>query len=129
MLDPSRSKEKKVESLLNLSPDALNVLAKPGALHGWFIGSTDATAVYVKFYNKLAADVNPAEDVPVIRLLIPGTAGGTGAGANFFTEFAIRQFDVAISVRATTGVEDTDTGDPGDNVVTGNFAYTDNSYL
>jgi hypothetical protein len=91
--------------------------ATAGQVFGWYIYNANAAARYVKFYNATAANVTVGTTTPVLTLPIPPTSG-----ANVFSDVGIA-FSTAITVAATTGVADTDTGAPGANEVIINLFY------
>jgi hypothetical protein len=78
---------------------------------------------YLKFYNATAANVTVGTTTPVLSLPIP-TMGDTN-GAGFTINFGAMgvQFDTAITVAATTGFADNDTGAPGGNEIIINLGY------
>lgn len=78
---------------------------------------------YIKFYNATAANVTVGTTTPVLSFPIP-TMGDTN-GAGFTISFGAMgvQFDTAISVAATTGFADNDTGAPGANEIILNAGY------
>jgi hypothetical protein len=92
---------------LTVNSTAQAVKATEGNLYGWNILNLNAATIYIKIYDKAAAGVNPAVDVPVRTLMV--TANGC------VTEFSGIPWNVnsvAISVRAVTGSGDTDTTAP-----------------
>ena len=88
---------------LAVSTTAVAVKASGGDVYGWTITNLHTAAIFVKLYNKAAASVNPASDVPVKRLMIP-------ANSMIHSEPTSCQetFNTAISIRVTTGAADTD---------------------
>jgi hypothetical protein len=78
---------------------------------------------YLKFYNATAANVTVGTTTPVLTLALP-TMGDTN-GAGFTINFGAMgvQFDTAITVAATTGFADNDTGAPGGNEIIINLGY------
>lgn len=78
---------------------------------------------YLKFYNATAANVTVGTTTPVLTFPIP-TQGDTN-GAGFTINFGAQgvQFDTALTVAATTGFADNDTGAPGANEVILNAGY------
>lgn len=91
---------------------------------GWIHVINRSTGVrYIKFYNATAANVTVGTTTPVLSFPVPTMADTNGAG--FCVNFgdAGTQFDTAISVAATTGVADNDTGAPGANDVVLNAGY------
>lgn len=93
---------------LTLGSTAVAVKGSPGNLFGYNIISTDAAAnSYIKFYDKAAAGVNPASDVPRYTFLLPAAGSITVRGAD--EPF---NFGTAISVRCVTGSGDTNTTAP-----------------
>lgn len=92
----------------NLTNTAFEVKDSKGNLIGWNIINPNASVVYVKFYDKTAASVNAATDVPKLTLMLPAS------GTVYVAPNAIQQeFDRAISMRACTGIADTDNTAPG----------------
>lgn len=81
-----------------------------------------ASKLYLKFYNATAASVVVGTTTPVLTFPI-GTQGDTnGFGFTLAIPNGI-QFDTAITVAATTGVADNDTGAPGANELVLNLGY------
>ena len=81
-----------------------------------------ASKRYLKFYNDTAANVTVGTTTPVLTFVL-GTQGDTN-GAGF--TLAIPQgiaFSAAITIAATTGFADNDTGAPGANEVIVNIGY------
>ncbi len=96
---------------------AAAVKASGGVVLGWSIHNTTGAAVYVKLYNKAAASVNPASDVPA---LVIGVA--TAASSNVTLPNGIL-FDSAISVRVVTDIGNTGTTAPSATTVVTNILY------
>ena len=88
-----------------------------GQVFGWYIYNKAAAVTYVKFYNATAANVTVGTTTPVMTIPIPATAG---ANVEFTNGIA---FDTAITVAATTGVADNDTGAPTANDLIINLLY------
>ena len=102
-----------------LSTNVKNTRAK---LYGVQAFSIDATPVYLKFYNKATAAT--ASDTPVKRLMIPAAA--TAANGSGFIAIGWESglnFDLGLSIRATTGIADNDTGALSANEVIVNIDY------
>lgn len=92
---------------LTVNSTAQAVKASAGNVYGWTIINLSAAAIYVKIYNKAAASVNPASDVPIKRLLVPANS--------MIHESPLACQDVcdtAISVRCVTDSGDTGTTNP-----------------
>lgn len=83
--------------------------------------TTDAP-LYLKFYNATAANVSVGSTTPVLTFLVPGNADSDGAGFVWNNDIGLA-FGTAISVAATTGVADADTGAPGANACIVNIGY------
>lgn len=91
---------------------------------GWIHVINRSTGVrYIKFYNATAANVTVGSTTPVLSFPVPTMADTNGAGFNINFGDAGVQFDTAITVAATTGVADADTGAPGANDVVLNAGY------
>lgn len=90
----------------DLTKTAFAVKASAGNLLGWNIINPNGSAVYVKFYDKAAAGVIVASEVPKLTIMIPAN------GTVYVAPNAIQQeFGTAISMRSCTGVADTDDTD------------------
>jgi hypothetical protein len=78
---------------------------------------------YIKFYNDTTANVSVGTTVPDLTFPIPtmGDTNGAGFTINFGTQGV--QFSAAITVAATTGFADNDTGAPGANEIILNAGY------
>lgn len=94
------------------------VKTTPGQVFGWYLFNLHATAIrYVKIYDATVATVVVGTTAPVMTIPVPPLSG-----ANVFTDIGIL-FTTAITIAATTGVLDTDTGAPGVNEVIANIFY------
>lgn len=74
---------------------------------------------YIKFYNATATNVTVGTTVPVLTFPVPANVAGFTIG--FGPQGT--QFDTAITVAATTGFADNDTGAPGANEIVLNAGY------
>lgn len=77
---------------------------------------------YLKFYNATAASVTVGTTVPDLTFPIPTQGDANGAGFTLAIPNGIA-FGTAITVAATTGVADNDSGAPGANEVILNLGY------
>ncbi len=102
---------------LDLDETEEDVKTSAGQVFGWYIHNNAASVRYVKFYNDTAANVTVGTTTP--KLTIPVPANGA-ANVEFRSGIA---FSAAISVAATTGLADTDTGAPAANEVQVNVFY------
>ena len=96
------------------------VKGSAGQVYGFICTNTNASARYVKFYNKATA-ATVGTDTPVFVLMIPGNANGAGMVAAEFTSGIA--FATGISIGITTGVADSDTGAPAANEIIANVFY------
>jgi hypothetical protein len=78
---------------------------------------------YLKIYNDTAANVSVGTTVPDLTFPIPTMGDTNGAGFTLHFGDAGIQFTAAITVAATTGFADNDTGAPGANEVILNAGY------
>jgi hypothetical protein len=102
---------------------AVNVAqATAGQVYGMWVTNTATTTRFVKFYNATAANVTVGSTTPVITIGIPGNATDDVSG-NFGPGGMGIAFGTAITVAATTGVADADTGAPGANEIIVNVFY------
>lgn len=90
----------------DLTKIAHPVKASAGRLLGWNIINPNATAVYVKFFDKASAGVVLGTDTPVLTLMIPATS------SVFIAPNTVQhEFTVAITVLATAALADNNTAD------------------
>jgi hypothetical protein len=99
---------------IDLDESEEEVKASAGTVYSILAFNRTAAPLYLKFYNLTAANTTVGTSTPVITLVVPANADSDGAG---FTHSVAQgyAFDTAISVAATTGVADNDTGAPGAN--------------
>ena len=102
------------------SEDAIKATA--GQLY-WVHAINLASSVrYLKFYNATVATVVVGTTTPVLTFPIPTQGDTNGAGFTFSIPQGLA-FSTAITVAATTGLADNDTGAPGANEVIINVGY------
>lgn len=82
----------------------------------WFTNAATATR-WLKFYNADADDVTVGTTAPVITIGLPGNTSDDISGALGLSNGCV-QFSTAMTVAATTGIADNDTGAPSANDVT-----------
>lgn len=102
---------------LDLDETEEEVKATAGVVYTILIDNRSASARYVKFYNATAANVTVGTTTPVMTLTMEGSQG---------LALSIPQgiaFATAITVAATTGVADADTGAPSANDVVIHVLY------
>lgn len=106
---------------LDLDETEEDVKTSAGQVYGWAVTNTATSTRWLKFYNATAANVTVGTTTPVITWGIPGNSSDD-VSANVLGAMGIA-FDTAISVAATTGVADNDTGAPSANDVIVNVFY------
>jgi hypothetical protein len=106
---------------IDLDETEEEVKASAGQVYSMWVTNTATSTRFLKFYNATAANVTVGTTTPVITWGIPGNSSddisavfGGGHGIAFGT---------AITVAATTGVADADTGAPGANEVICNIFF------
>jgi hypothetical protein len=102
---------------LDIDETEEEVKATAGQVFGWFISNLASSTRYVKFYNATAANVTVGTTTPVITIPLEADQA---ANVEFVNGIA---FSTAITVAATTGIADNDTGAPGSNEVVINIFY------
>jgi hypothetical protein len=107
---------------LDLDETEEDVKTSAGCVYGCWVTNTATSTRWLKFFNATAANVTVGSTTPVITIGIPGNSSDD-ISANFGPGGMGIQFDTAISVAATTGVADADTGAPGANDVVINVFY------
>lgn len=107
---------------LDLDESEEDVKTSAGTVYSVWVTNTATSTRFLKFYNATAANVTVGTTTPVITIGIPGNSSDDISG-NFSSGGIGIQFSTAISVAATTGVADNDTGAPGANEVIVNIFY------
>jgi hypothetical protein len=101
---------------LDLDETEEDVKTSAGCLYKLRITNRVVTARYVKLYNATAANVTVGTTTPIDTIVVP--AAGSADLATVLTENfggLGLTFDTALSLAATTGFADNDTGAPGAN--------------
>lgn len=93
------------------------VKASAGNVYGWYIANLSATTRYVKFYNGTVAGVTVGHTEPRLTLPLPA-----GAAANLVFPSPLT-FSIGITIAATTGPADNNTGAPAANEIIANVFY------
>jgi hypothetical protein len=102
---------------IDLDESEEEVKGSAGRVYGYYFANLAASTRYLKFYNGTAAAVTVGTTAPFMTLPLP--AGGCG---HVPWPHGI-PFSSAITVAATTGLADNDTGAPGGNEVVLNVFY------
>jgi hypothetical protein len=106
---------------IDLDESEEEVKASAGQVYSMWVTNTATSTRFIKFYNATAANVTVGTTTPVITIGIPGNTSDDVSG-HFGGPLGIA-FGTAITVAATTGVADNDTGAPGANEVVVNIFY------
>jgi hypothetical protein len=109
---------------LDLDETEEDVKTSAGCLYKLRLTNRTTSARYVKLYNATAANVTVGSTTPVDTIVVPG---GTSADlctvvTENFGGYGLT-FDTALSMAATTGLADADTGAPGANDVVATAYY------
>lgn len=107
---------------LDLDETEEEVKATAGQLYGGFVTNTSTGTRWIKFYNATAANVTVGTTTPVITWGIQGGATDDVAAVLNLGGMGV-EFTTAITVAATTGFADADTGAPGANDVIVNLFF------
>jgi hypothetical protein len=102
------------------STNATSVKASAGNIYGIQVYNTNASARYLKLYNKSSAPT-VGSDTPVKVITIPGST--TGAGSNITLPNIGVSFGNGIAFAITTGAADSDTGAVAANEIIVNIDY------
>ena len=102
---------------IDLDESEEEVKATAGTVYGFIFYNANASNLYLKFYNATAANVTVGTTTPVLTFVLK-TGQTTGITLPVGAEF-----DTAITVAATTGLADNDTGAPSANDVVGAVFY------
>lgn len=120
-VNPSTSGGLSIFRSLDLDETEEEVKATAGQVYGMWVSNLATTTRFLKFYNATAASVTVGTTTPVITWPIPGNS--TDDISAVFSGTMGIAFDTAITVAATTGFADADTGAPGANEVIVNIFY------
>jgi hypothetical protein len=101
---------------LDLDETEEQVKGSAGEVCSVWVTNTATATRWLKFYNATAATVEVGTTTPLVTIGIPGGADDDVAGS-FATTNGCLAFGTAITVAATTGAADADTGAPGANEV------------
>lgn len=107
---------------IDLDESEEEIKASAGQVYWIHAMNLAATKRFLKFYNATAASVTVGTTTPVLTFPLGTTGDTNGAGFTFAIPNGIA-FGTAITVAATTGVADSDTGAPGANEVIVNIGY------
>jgi hypothetical protein len=100
---------------IDLDESEEEVKGSAGQLYGGVVINLATGVRYLKFYNATAANVTVGTTTPVMTIPIPTAGSANGAGFVIPIPSQGVPFDTAITVAATTGIADNDTGAPGAN--------------
>lgn len=106
---------------IDLDETEEEVKATAGQVYSMWVSNLATSTRFLKFYNATAANVTVGTTTPVLTIAIPGNSSDDVSG--FFGSAHGIAFGTAITVAATTGVADNDTGAPGANEVLVNIFY------
>lgn len=95
------------------------VKTSAGLIYGWVITNKATADRFVKFYDDTVANVVVGTTAPVMTLEIPALSAFVMPPAAHGIKFSN-----AITIAATTGVADNDTGAPGTNEIVANVFYS-----
>lgn len=106
---------------LDLDESEEQVKATAGQIYSLWFTNRATTTRWLKIYNDTAANVTVGTTTPLMTLGLPGNTTDNISG--MFGGAMGWAFDTAITVAATTGVLDNDTGAPATNDVIVNIGY------
>lgn len=106
-----------VYKTLDLDETEEEVKATAGSLYGYYFYNASTSVRYLKFYNATAANVTVGTTTPVMTFPLPPSSAG-----NLGLDVPVA-FGTAITIAATTGLADSDTGAPSANDVIVNVFY------
>lgn len=101
---------------LDLDETEEEVKASAGQIYGWSITNFATAVRHIKFYDATAANTTVGTTTPVMTISVPGNATDDTQSVFNLGGMGI-PFATALSVAATTGLADNDTGAPGANDV------------
>ena len=101
---------------LDIDETEEDVKTSPGCLYKLRITNRTTSVRYVKLYNATAANVTVGTTTPLDTIPVPANASDYTVLTESFGGIGLT-FSVALSIAATTGFADNDTGAPGTNDV------------
>lgn len=110
-------KSARVYRNLDVDETGVAAVAVPCKLVGYYVYNSNASARFLKLYDKQAAPT-VGTNTPKLTIPIPGSSG-----ANAFDPDGLAEFENGLGVGATTAVGDSDTGAPGSNEVVVNLLW------
>jgi sulfur transfer protein SufE len=120
-IEPQAGNALSIFRSLDLDESEEEVKGSAGSVYTLWFTNTATSTRWLKFYNDTAANVVVGTTAPVLTIGLPGNTSDDISGV-FSTAMGLG-FDTAITVAATTGVADNDTGAPGANEVIVNIGY------
>lgn len=107
---------------IDLDESEEQIKATAGQVYWIHAMNLSASTKFLKFYNATAASVTVGTTTPVLTIPLATQGDTNGAGFTLSIPNGIA-FSTAITVAATTGIADADTGAPGANEVVVNIGY------
>lgn len=114
---PTTSTGLSIYRTIDLDETEEEAKATAGQVYGYYFANLATGWRYVKFYNATAANTTVGTTTPILTLPLPAQSA-----ANVSLPYGIT-FATALSIAATTGLADNDTGAPGLNEVVFNLFY------
>lgn len=106
---------------VSLGTTAQSVKASAGTVYGIIFSNTATSSRFLKFYNLASGSTTVGTSTPYLTIVLPGNSADDVSGV-----YSIPQgiaFSTAITVAATTGITDGDTGAPSTNDVVVNILF------
>jgi hypothetical protein len=123
ILKPTTSGGHTIFRSIDLDETEEEVKATAGQVYKVIFTNTATSTRWLKFYNATAANVTVGTTTPVLTVGLPGNSSDDISGVLDLGGDIGVPFSTAITVAATTGVADNDTGAPGANEVVVNVLY------
>jgi len=112
-----------IHKALDIDESAEEIKGAAGQLYGMIVHNLSASLRYLKFYDAEVGDVTVGSTAPVMTIPVQTTGTTDGAGWSPVIPVMGIPFSSGISIAATTGLADADTGAPGANEIVGTFWY------
>lgn len=107
---------------IDLDESEEEIKASAGQVYWIMAFNLSSSVRYLKFYNAAAANVTVGTTTPAMTIPVPTPGDTNGGGLTINMPEGI-EFGTGITVAATTGIADNDTGAPGDNEVVVNIGF------
>jgi hypothetical protein len=112
-----------IHKALDVDESPEEIKGSAGQLYGMIVHNLSANVRYLKIYDAPVASVTVGTTTPAMTIPIQTTGDTNGSGWSPVIPVMGIPFSNGITIAATTGLADADTGAPGANDIVGTFWY------